>query len=212
MSGLLGGLLEDRHERLLVRALQVGLLVIAAYGFYRGKTGIVVNGLVSLGVTLVPAFLRRDAGLSLDTSYVLWISIAVFVHAVGVLGPYKTLPWYDSVAHALSASIVAGAGYATVKAIDRNSEQTNLPPELEFAFVLIFVMAFGVFWEIVEFATGLLSKLIGGKAVLAQYGLDDIILDLVFNQVGAVVVAGWDAARPQDAADEATEAMDEEDE
>lgn len=201
--------LKDHHERWLVRLLQVGLLSISIYGLYRGKTGIVVNGLVSLGVTLVPAFLQRDAGLSLDTGYVLWISIAVFVHAVGALGPYQTYPWYDSVAHTLSASIVAGAGYATVKAIDRNSEKTNLPAELQFAFILIFVMAFGVLWEIVEFGTGLLSGLLGGEEVLAQYGLSDIINDLMFNQVGAIIVAGWDAARPQQAADEATEAVDE---
>ncbi|WP_137283856.1 hypothetical protein [Halorussus salinisoli] len=201
-------LLDDRQERLLVRLLQAGLFAIAVYGLYRGKIGIVVNALVSLAVTFVPALLRRDTDISMDTGYVLAISIAVFVHAVGVLGPYSSIPWYDSVAHSLSAAIVAGAGYATVKAIDRNSERTNLPAELQFAFILIFVMAFGVLWEIIEFGTGLASQLFGGQAVLAQYGLSDIINDLVFNQVGAVVVAGVDAARPKDAADEATEAMD----
>jgi len=200
-------LLDDRRERLLVRLLQVGLAGIVVYGLYRGEVGVAVNGLVSLGVTFLPALLRRDAGISLDTGHVLWISIAVFVHAVGILGPYQNLPWYDSVAHALSASIVAGAGYATVKAIDRNSERTNLPPELQFAFILIFVMAFGVLWEIVEFGAELLAGLVGAK-VLVQYGLDDIVLDLVFNQVGAVVVAGWDAARPKDAAAEVTKATD----
>ena len=201
-------LLEDSQERLLVRLLQAGLVVISLYGLYRGQVGIVANGLISLAVTFVPAFLRRDTEFSMDSSYVLVLSIAVSVHAVGALGPYGSVPWYDSVAHALSSSIVAGAGYATVKAIDRNSERTNLPPELQFAFILIFVMAFGVFWEIIEFATGVASQLIGGEAVLAQYGLDDIVHDLVFNQVGAIVVAGWDAARPKDAAAEATEAMD----
>lgn len=202
-------LLSDHRERWLVRLLQVGLLVISALGLYRGETGVVVNGLVSLGVTLVPAYLRRDTSISLNASHVLLLSIAVFVHSVGALGFYRSVPWYDSVAHALSASIVAGAGYATVKAVDRNSERTNLPAELQFAFILIFVMAFGVFWEILEFGTGLASELFGGEAVLAQYGLDDIVYDLVFNQVGAVIVAGWDAARPKAAADEATAAMDE---
>lgn len=201
-------LLEESRERLLVRVLQAGLVVISLYGLYRGQVGIAANGLISLAVTFVPALLRRDTSISMDTRYVLIISIAVFVHAVGALGPYSSIPWYDSVAHALSASIVAGAGYATVKAIDRNSERTNLPPELQFAFILIFVMAFGVLWEIIEFGTGLASQLFGGEAVLAQYGLSDIVLDLVFNQVGAIVVAGWDAARPKDAAAEATEAMD----
>ena len=201
-------LLDDDQERQLVRVLQVGLLVIAAYGFYRGETGIVANGLVPLVVTLVPAYLRRDRNISMDTSYVLWIAIAVFVHAVGSLGLYESIPWYDSIAHALSATIVAGTGYAAVKAIDRNSEQTNLPAELQFAFILVFVMAFGVFWEIIEFTLGLASQLLGGEAVLAQYGLDDTVTDLLFNQLGAILVAGWDAARPQEAADTATEAMD----
>ncbi|WP_135827831.1 hypothetical protein [Halorussus halobius] len=202
-------LLSAERERWLVRLLQVGLLGIAGYGLYRGETGLVANGLLSLGVTLVPAYLRRDTSISLDTSYVLVLSLAVFVHAVGALGPYQSVPWYDSVAHALSASIVAGAGYATVKAVDRNSEATHLPAKLQFAFILIFVMAFGVLWEILEFGTGLVSELVGGEPVLAQYGLDDVVSDLTFNQVGGILVAGWDAARPSDAADEATEALDE---
>jgi uncharacterized membrane protein YjdF len=201
-------LLDDDRERQLVRLLQAGLLVIAAYGFYRGETGIVANGLVPLAVTLVPTYLRRDRNISMDTSYVLWISIAVFVHAVGSLGFYESIPWYDSIAHALSATIVAGTGYAAVKAVDRNSDRTNLPAELQFAFILVFVMAFGVFWEIIEFTLGLASQLLGGEAVLAQYGLDDTVTDLLFNQLGAIIVAGWDAARPQEAADTATEAMD----
>lgn len=202
------GLVADRYERALVRLLQVGLLVIAGYGFYRGELGVVVNGLVPFGVTLVPALLRRDTSVSMDTAHVLWISVAVFVHAVGALGPYGSVPWYDSVAHALSSAIVAGAGYATVKAVDRNSERTNLPAELQFAFILIFVMAFGVLWEVIEFGTGLAAELFGGETVLAQYGVSDVVNDLVFNQVGALVVAGVDAVRPEDAADEATEAVD----
>jgi len=201
-------LLSDERERLLVRGLQVVLLGISAYGLYRGETGVLANGLISFGVTLVPAFLRRDTSISLDATHVLVLTVAVVVHAVGTLGPYQTIPWYDSVAHALSASVVAGAGYATVKAVDRNSEQTNLPAGLQFAFILVFVMAFGVLWEIIEFGTEQVAKLLGGRAVLVQYGLDDVINDLVFNQVGAIVVAGWDAARPNEAAEEAAEAVD----
>ncbi len=203
------GLLDDERERWLVRLLQLGLVGIVGYGLYRGELGVAVNGAVALAVTFVPALLRRDAGISLDAGYVLWISTAVFVHAVGILGPYQQLPWYDSVAHALSASIVAAVGYVTVKAVDRNSEKTQLPPELQFAFVLVFVMAFGVLWEILEFGTEQVAAMVGGKALLVQYGLDDVINDLVFNQVGALVVAAFDAARPESAADEATEAVDE---
>lgn len=200
--------LADRHERWLVRLLQLGLLAIAAYGLARGEVGILVNGLVSLGVTFVPAVLRRDAGISLDVTYVLWISVAVFVHAVGMLGPYQQLPWYDSIAHALSAAVVAGAGYATVTAVERNSDRTNLTPEVKFVVVLIVVLAFGVLWEILEFGAGIAGEALGGEAVLIQYGLDDVVHDVAFNFLGGLIVAGVDAARPEAAADEATEAMD----
>ena len=194
--------LDDRKERWLVRLLQFGLVVVAGYGLYRGRTGVAVNGLLALAVTFVPALLRRDAGISLDPGYVVWIALAVFLHAVGILGPYQHIPWYDSLTHGLSAAIVAGAGYAAIKAVERNSDRTTLPPPVEFAFVVVFVLAFGVFWEILEFV----PSVFGTKGVLIQYGLDDTVYDLVFDLLGGLVVAGWDAARPEEAADEATEA------
>ncbi|NEU57889.1 hypothetical protein [Halorussus sp. MSC15.2] len=197
-------LLSDARERLAVHLLQAGLVAIAAYGLLSGEMGVAVNAVVALAVTFVPALLRRDACVSMDVSYVLWLAVAVFLHAVGMLGPYQNVPWYDAVTHALSASIVAGAGYATVETIHRNSERTTLPEELQFVFVFIFVMAFGVLWEIIEFGAELLAGFVGAK-VLVQYGLDDIVNDLVFNQVGALVVAGWDASRPEEVVDEATD-------
>ncbi|WP_435180199.1 hypothetical protein [Halorussus sp. AFM4] len=200
--------LDDSRERLLVRLLQAGLVAVAGYGVVAGEYSVAVNGLVSLAVTLVPAVLRRDAGISLDPGHVLWLSVAVFVHAVGIVWPYQNLPWYDSVAHALSASVVAGAGYATVKAVERNSERTTLTPGVETLVVLVFVMAFGVLWEILEFASAAAAEVVGGRAVLIQFGLADVIYDLVFNFLGGLVVVLWDAARPDRAADEAAEAMD----
>ena len=53
----------------------------------------------------------------------------------------------------------------------------------------MFVLAVGVAWEILEFASGGVATLVGGEAVLAQYGTTDIVNDLVFNAAGAVVVA-----------------------
>ncbi len=38
------------------------------------------------------------------------------------------------------------------------------------------------------------SSMVGGEAVLAQYGTSDIVNDLVFNTIGALIVAGWSTA------------------
>lgn len=186
----------ERYKRRLVRLFQVGLLALMAYGIYRGNVGNAVNGGISLFVTFVLAFLRRDRVGSVSAGFALWLTTTVFVHAVGILGPYRQYPWYDSVAHALSASIVAGTSYAFLRAVELHSDRVELPRKLRFAFVLVFALVFGVLWEVLEFTSGILAKAISSKAVFIQFGVRDIILDLVFNFVGGVIVLAWSRARP----------------
>lgn len=180
---------DDVHLHLLVRLLQVALLGITLVGLVQFNWGLVINAGVSLGVTFLPGVLSRDYRVPMDAGLTLWITTAVFLHAVGALGPYQWFGWYDSVTHTLSATIVAGAGYATARALDEHDDSLTIPSEFMFVFILVFVLAFGVLWEILEFASGGLATLVGGEAVLAQYGTRDIVLDLVFNAVGALLVA-----------------------
>jgi uncharacterized membrane protein YjdF len=187
--------LGERRQHQLVRVLQVGLAGTVAYGLFRVELGLVINAGIPLAITFLPAALARDTHVSMDAGLALWITLAVFVHSVGSLGVYQWFPWYDQFAHALSSSVVAGVGYAAITAFDRHSEAVEFPREFVFVFLFVFVMAFGVFWEILEFATGLVSGAFGGEAVLAQYGMSDIIYDLVFNQLGAVVIAAWGHSR-----------------
>lgn len=175
--------------RILVRLLQVGLLAITVYGLVRLQWGLVINGGVSLLVTFLPALLARDRRVPMSPGLTMWITAAVFLHAVGALGPYRWFGWYDSVTHTLSATIVAGVGYASVRALDEHEDSLTIPPNFLAVFVLVFVLAFGVLWEILEFASAGLAALVGGQPVLAQYGVKDIVLDLVFDGVGAVIVA-----------------------
>jgi hypothetical protein len=52
-------------------------------------------------------------------------------------------------------------------------------------------MAVGVGWEIAEFTIGIVASLLVDKEILVQYGVDDIVNDLLFNTLAAAVVAGW---------------------
>ncbi len=61
-------------------------------------------------------------------------------------------------------------------------------------FILLFVLAFGVLWEILEFAIALSAQALGIRAVLTQYGLADTMLDFVFNSIGGLIVALWGGA------------------
>lgn len=193
--------ISERRQRQLTRAMQLSLVGLLFIGIDRGNPGIVVNTAVGLLVSELPALLKRDYEISLDAGLTLWITSAVFLHALGTVGIpgtdtnfYAGTAWWDHMTHLLSSSVVAGVGYTTVRALDLHREDIYLPPRFMFVFILLFVLAFGVFWEVVEFSVTELAAFAGSPTVLTQYGLDDTMLDLVYDTAGGVVVAVWGTA------------------
>lgn len=172
--------LSDGRKRLLTRGLQVVLAGVIAGGAVTGRPGMVTSGGIALGVTLLPALLRREYGYSMDPGLVLWITVAVVLHTAGTLGLYRQFQWYDEVTHTVSATIIAGIGYASFRALELHSEEIDVPAEFRAVFIVVFVLAAGMVWEVFEFALG---------GLVTVYGIDDIVTDLVFNAVGAVIVA-----------------------
>ena len=120
-----------------------------------------------------------------------------FLDALGtvpLLGPdfatlYGATWWWDHMTHALSSSLVVGSAYAVTRAFQGHTEYIRLGPKLTFANLLVFVMAFGVFWELIEFYIAVGAALFGVPQVLTQYDLDDTVLDLVYNTIGGLLVA-----------------------
>lgn len=183
--------IHSRYERILIRLMQLILLVIIIIGALTRRVDIIVNGLVSFMITFLPNILRRDYDISIGPGLTLLITTAVLLHSVGMLGLYVTVWWWDNVAHALSASIVAAVGYTVVRAVDVHSDDIYLPPRFMFIFILLFVMAFGVLWEVLEFAGRIVGDTLGLRPVLIQYGIQDTMTDLIFDAVGALIVAAW---------------------
>jgi hypothetical protein len=197
--------LTSRRQRQLSRAMQVMLVGFVGLGLERGNPGIVVNATIGLGVTQLPAVLERDYQIPMDPALTLWITVAVFLHALGTAGLpgsatnlYRSVWWWDHLTHTLSSSIVAAAGYATARAIELHSDSVSLPDRFMFVFILLFVLAFGVFWEVIEFAVAGIASLSGTQSVLTQYGLSDTMLDLLFDTLGGLVVAVWGTAHLTD--------------
>lgn len=181
---------SQRH-RAVVWALQALLGAIAAFALVTGDSTLFVNSGGPLAITFLPALLRREYGYAMDTGLAVWITLAATLHAVGAFGLYQSVGWYDSVTHTVSATLVAGMGYAVARGVERHSRAVGFNPEFRATFLVLFVLAVGVVWEIAEFASGGLASTVGGEAVLAQYGTSDIVNDLVFNTLGAVLVAVW---------------------
>lgn len=179
---------DDPQKKLAVRGMQTVLAGIAAYAVIQSNWGLVVNSAVPLAITFLPGLLRREYGYPMNVRLVLWVTVAGTLHTVGALGPYATFDWYDSVTHTVSATLVAGVGYGVARAAELHTTDVSFDPTFRSAFVLLFVLAVGVCWEILEFGTGGIAAVIGGEPVLAQYGADDIAKDLAFDAVGAIVV------------------------
>lgn len=170
-------------------SMRLAIAGILGVGIATLNISIVVNAAGALAITYLPAFLSRDWGIRLSPSLTLWVTTAVLLHALGMLGLYDDVWWYDHLTHTLSAMLVAAVGYAATRAVDEYSDAVYLPPRFLFVFLLTFTLAVGVLWEVLEFFTRLAADFFGVDAVLVQYGLSDTIVDLVFDTVGALIVA-----------------------
>lgn len=183
--------LSDEREIHLVRVLQLALVGIVGYGLATLQFELAVNAGLPLAVTFLPAVLRREYSYTMDAGLVLLIAVAVFLHAFGSLGFYVWFSWYDEVTHTVSAFLVAGVGYAVLTALEKHSGEIELTPNLRGVFVLVFVLAFSVLWEVFEFGAVWLSQVLGVTSPVQVFGIDDIVTDMVFNVVGGVLVAIW---------------------
>lgn len=172
----------------LFRGIQALIAAIVAYGLVVGKFVLVVNGVLGLATTLLPWALARYASISVDRTLALWIATAVLLHTLGMAGPYEVIWWWDHLTHTLSAALLASVGYALARALDEHSASLSLPADFLFLYVILFTMAAGVAWEVIEFAGRMLARSSGQQPLLIQYGLQDTVLDLLFDGVGAVVV------------------------
>lgn len=183
--------LNSSHEQILVRVLQLSLICILSYGLVTLQLELTLNAGFPLAITFLPAILRREYSYTMDVRLVLLISLAAFLHAFGSLGLYVRYSWYDEITHTVSAVLVAGIGYAVLMALERHSEEITLTSKLRGVFILVFVLAFSVIWEVFEFGVVWISQTLGVTSPVRVFGIDDIVTDMVFNIVGAVLVAMW---------------------
>ena len=200
---------SPRQQRVASRLLQVAIVGILVVGLLTRNLSVLVNAVLALAITFLPAVLKRDYRINLGAGITLWITLALFLHTLGMLGFYGEIWWYDHVTHTLSATIIAASGYVVARAADEWSDAISLPSRFMFVFILLFTLGLGVFWEGLEFAARIGANLLGFAPVLVQYGLDDSLLDLLFNTLGAVIVAGFGTQRVSYLAETLSNRLDE---
>ena len=183
-----------RNQRRLTRGMQLILAGIILYGVIAGQAKAISNGTMGLLITFVPAAMERKYDFPLDPWLGLWITLVVFLHTLGSAGLYAQIDGWDHITHAMSASLIAAIGYTFARAVDLHSDEIHIPKQFAFVFILLVVMSFGVVWELFEFGLDIVADTTGISMPLAQHGLDDTIRDMMFNTLGAIVVATFGQA------------------
>ena len=189
--------LPSFSSRFIHRSLQSVVAIVLVAGIVLGSIGVVVNAALALVVTTLPTVLRRDYDIYLSPVLSLWIAGAVALHAVGMVVLYDHVWWWDHLTHFVSAALVAGVGYALTVTLDEHSDAIHFPQSFLTVYIFLVTVAAGVFWELLEMLGRELARTYGFEAVLVVYGLEDTMLDLIFDMFGAAVVAlvGGDSLR-----------------
>lgn len=178
-----------------VRGLQALVCLVLVTGVFTRNPSVVVNALLGLAVTFVPGVIERDYRVTLGPGPALWVTMAVLLHSVGMLGLYDSVPWWDHLTHTLSATVVAGAAYAVVHAVDIHESRVHLDDTFMAVFLLVTTLGLGVLWETMEFVARDLASALHLRPVLILYGADDTIADLVYDALGGLLVAWFGTRR-----------------
>ncbi|OGS42810.1 MAG: hypothetical protein A3K67_04480 [Euryarchaeota archaeon RBG_16_62_10] len=170
--------------RLASRAMQAAMVAVLVGGLATRNFTWVPAAVLSMFISALPIVLKRNLRLVLPVELNFWIVLALFLHVVGGFsGFYDEVPGWDHITHMMSASLIAALGFVVVVTMDKYVESIRLPRAFLAFFIVMFTMAIGVMWELMEFAN---DQLAGSRL---QYSLDDSMIDLLFDAFGGLVVA-----------------------
>lgn len=140
--------------------------------------------LVSLGFTFLPAILSKKGNIHLPPSLIFLISFSLWLHAAGLVhGWYiNYMPIYDKIGHFFGSATVALLGLTLTITINNHSKLCLEKRHIVF-FIIVFTLALGAFWEIIEF---IIDQIYG---TLNQPSLTDTMVDLIVDFLTGIAVA-----------------------
>jgi ABC-type Fe3+-siderophore transport system permease subunit len=174
--------------RILAYLMQGLILSVTVFSYLKGDIPVAISGTVAFGMTLVPLAFGLKTHIAVPWGALFCIALSLFLHVAGYAFDWYNgfYPYYDKIAHVVSSFTVALLGFLIVVLLHRLNRM-RCSVRMITLFILVFTLALGAAWEILEFAV---DRLFGTHL---QYGLDDTIYDLIFDGIGGLIVAGTGA-------------------
>ncbi|WP_197425338.1 hypothetical protein, partial [Halobacterium sp. CBA1126] len=141
-----------------------------------------------VAVAAAAGFTVRVARVPSRRNSALWAAVAGLLHAIGMLGPYDSVWWWDHLTHALSAALLTALVYAALLVAYGDTASSTVVAGAAVGYTVLA----GVCWELGELVARAVADRYDVEPVLVHYGRRDTALDLVFDVVGAVLVVGLD--------------------
>jgi hypothetical protein len=164
--------------RAVERGIRYAIAVVFVVGLRRRNPGAVVNAVVALAATYLPGTIERRHGIEFRPWQRVYAQVAMLTHAVGMLGPYDDVWWWDHLTHTHTATLLGGVVHAAAR---RRGEDPA--PR-----VLAVVVICGLLWELAEYCIHAAATRLDREPLLVSYGRTDTLYDLVFDLVGALFV------------------------
>lgn len=149
------------------------------------RVGYQVNTGVFCGLfVLIPVLLKYFHVVKLPNIFVIAILVAVLLHAYGVLLlSYDLLPYYDTITHFLSSTVVALCVFYTLMCYQAYGGTCKFEGRGLFIGISLVMMGFSAYWEVFEMVVDSLT------GTTMQYSPFDTLRDMVCNTMGTLVVS-----------------------
>jgi len=177
--------LPNRIQIVISVALQLTILALIVFLFFRQQWLSAVTGLLILLLTFAPAILARQLSLQLPVEFT--FITTVFLYASFGLGEvrdfYYRFWWWDLMLHSFSALMIGLIGFLMIY-VFYMAGRIRIPPIYIATMTLSLAVMVGTLWEIFEFSMDWFFNMDMQKS-----GLVDTMTDLIVNFCGASIAA-----------------------
>ena len=142
--------------------------------------------LLAFVVTFIPSFLRAKYQVDLPWWLESLIVLGLFCDIIigSEFEVYTLITGFDWFTHTLGTFIVSLIALSIVYSL-KVTKQIKISNNMIWWFTVVFALAIGGFYEILEFLTDTIFH------ANAQISLTNTMLDLIFDMIGGVVTASW---------------------
>jgi hypothetical protein len=162
------------------------IALFLVFGLVRGDVLFVFSCIIGLLLSLTPSILKRRFSVTLPWEFDFIITLALFLHIAGgeaAFGFYYNIPYWDRITHFVGSATIALFGFITVAVIDGYSEDVKFNVPMLAFFTVIFTLAMGAIWEMIEFFSDQLLL------TNEQWSNADTMADLIFDLIGGLIIA-----------------------